>query len=96
LDLVLTQPLVRGRIAAQRQDYGLLKERMLHGTAANFRILAETLAARIQCRRNRGAELFLAGKPVQQMGYETPADAEKELRWMLTNLNEERREGGRG
>ena len=84
LDVVTTDG-KRFRATADALDYGFLGDRKLHQALGNFKLLIADLAVACpNALRNLGAEIMLASRPVSQMGYSSPADVDRELRWMLT------------
>jgi hypothetical protein len=84
LHILLRQPFVRLSVEAEKQDYGLLGERKQMNWTNNFRILAEEFHQHAAGLRNSGFEVLLSGKPISQMGYDSPEAADRELRWLLS------------
>ncbi|MBI5244941.1 MAG: hypothetical protein HY922_14840 [Elusimicrobia bacterium] len=85
LDMVFKEPPERLRIEAGRFDFSCLKERMLCGGLGNFKLLSAELAkAAPKALLSRGAKVLLENRPVREMGYDGPADLERESRWLLT------------
>ncbi|MFH1726219.1 MAG: hypothetical protein ABII00_16540 [Elusimicrobiota bacterium] len=84
-DLFLKNPSERLRIDAQRFDFSCLKARMAYNVLGNLRRLIESMV-RIApaARQNRGAKVIAEKRPLREMGYETPADLDRECRWLLT------------
>lgn len=85
LDLYLKGPVERLRIEPQRFDFSCLKARMGFGMLGNIRILLEELTRHAPlAATSRGAKVLLENRPFREMGYEGPADLDRESRWRLT------------
>ena len=85
LDLHERPPARRFRIDGNAFNYGCLGSGMRQGAFPNFRVLLEELRRRApSAALNMGAEALLAGRPVGALGYDGPADLDRETRWKLT------------
>jgi hypothetical protein len=83
LDLLMREPSARFRIDAESVRYAFLQERMVHNTLQNFKIFLKDLTEWApQARLNKGARFFLKNLVLSQMGYESFANLEEEMRWL--------------
>jgi hypothetical protein len=81
----LITPARRQRIDAQHFDFSFLKERKAFHLLGNVKtLLAEATAQSPAAWKNHGAQLILAGQPLNQMGYQSLADLDREIAWLLT------------
>ena len=75
----------RLRIAASKFDYSCLGPRKLFQAQANLKLLiGDLVAASPAAWRNHGTRVLLEARPIQQMGYGSLKDLDKEERWLLT------------
>ena len=76
----------RLHVAADKFDFSAaLGEARRPDQLGNFRLLLQVLDQRAGAAlRNHGVRGFLSGAPLTALGYDTPEDYEKELRWLLT------------
>lgn len=85
LDLVFRDPIERLRINAARFDFAALGERRALNALSNYRIFLSDLAAMAPgAVQSRGTQIMVLNEPLNRMGYETPEDADRELRWLTT------------
>ena len=85
LDLFTKNPLGRLRLDAQHLNYNFLKDKMQYNLLSNFRTTVEELIRRLpQVRINHGIQVMKNNQPLNQMMMESPANVEKESRWLLT------------
>jgi hypothetical protein len=75
----------RLHVNANQFNFSSLGNVQLTGGLVNFRLLLQTLDRHAgSVVRNRGFWGFLSNRPLSGLGYETRADYEKELRWLLS------------
>jgi len=85
LDLVLENPFERRRMDALNFNYACLDARKGYQALGNLRLLVEDLFRLApQADINHGVRLFQEKRPLNEMGYATLADLDRELRWRLT------------
>lgn len=85
VDLLFKDPLERLRIEGGRFDFSCLGARKGYTILANVKVLVGLLAgAAPAAALSVGARVLLEGRPLREMGYEGPADLEREQRWRLT------------
>ncbi len=85
LDMVFLNPARTLRIEAERFDYSVLGERMLHGAEVNFALLLAELAARApRALRGRGTRAVLERRPSAERLYDSLDDLGREERWLAT------------
>ena len=83
LDIVQKGTYATFRLIADDFNFAFLKERMLHGAMPNFRLVLSDWASRApQARQSRGTRMLLSNQPLSNMGYESLAHLEKEIRWL--------------
>jgi hypothetical protein len=84
-DFLYSGPSRRLRVDAQRFDYSFLKERKQYQVLGNFKGLLAEVAKRVpDAWRNQGTRMILEGKPLNQMGYGSLADLDRETLWLST------------
>jgi hypothetical protein len=85
LDLCQKEGAMRLRILAEDFDYSCLKGKMTYNTIENFRSLIEAIThSSPLALRNRGTRVLIERRPINNMGYDTIEDMERESRWLLT------------
>ena len=76
---------VRYRINGLQFDYSCLGANKQYSGLGNFKQLIKELAeVYVKAGHNRGTQIFLANRPLTDMGYRSLADLDSELRWLLT------------
>jgi hypothetical protein len=75
----------RLHVDGQKFNYGALGDARRPDVLGNFRLLLQGLDRFAGAAlRNAGARGLLAGRPVASLGYDSSADYEKEIRWLLS------------
>jgi hypothetical protein len=83
VDILADSPPRRFRIDAQNLNYAFLKQRMLHNTLQNFKMLLGDLAAWAPTAHlNRGTRFLTKNMILSQMGYESFNELELETLWL--------------
>jgi hypothetical protein len=84
-ELHAVQKAMRFRIDAQHFDYGVLGAAKDASIIQNFPKLLQMFAqAAPAALQNRGAQIWLAHRPLLEMGYQSLHDLDRECRWLLT------------
>lgn len=84
-DLFTSKPLGRVRLDPLHLNFGFLKERKQMNVLGNFReMMGDILQKAPHAILNTGARVLKEGRPLTQMLYDSPADYEKESRWLLS------------